>query len=301
MDRYDKLKIGESLTINVPTYDGTGQAVHPDILYFKNMLLGYKFYFVFTPYYKSNDKLENPSILVSNDGINYNEIVYGMNPLVTPPLTDHNNDPDISYDDSTNKFMIFYLQTERPNKQELVLLDSYDAITWNKKTIISYNLTMKDDFIVSPAITKNNNHYYMYHVVTATHPQRIRYYKTDNPYIWDKNSTYEICNDFPNDFVPWHLDVISSDGKYYMLLSGYTYGQPVLDSKLHLATSSDLINWKYHGIIINNDPVNFLTTIYRSSGFIEGDSLYVWYSCYTRNNDWSIHLKKISLSSLIKL
>jgi len=53
---------------NTPTYDGSGQVVNPDVVYFPSGWHGYKYWLAMTPYPNSNDDYENPSILVSNDG-----------------------------------------------------------------------------------------------------------------------------------------------------------------------------------------------------------------------------------------
>ena len=57
--------------LKTPTPDRTNQANHPDVLYFKDGFHGYKYYMAYTPYAYSNDRVENPCILVSNDGVNF--------------------------------------------------------------------------------------------------------------------------------------------------------------------------------------------------------------------------------------
>lgn len=62
----NELKLNKLYRVNIPTYDGSGQAVHPSIIYNKR-----EYILAFTPYRNTNDKLENPSIVVSNNGINF--------------------------------------------------------------------------------------------------------------------------------------------------------------------------------------------------------------------------------------
>ena len=56
-----------------PTYDGSGEAVHPDILFFPNGWRGWEYWLVITPYPGDDTSKENPSILVSHDGITWRE------------------------------------------------------------------------------------------------------------------------------------------------------------------------------------------------------------------------------------
>src|SRR3954468_12655317 len=51
----------EPSLMTVPTYDGSGQSVHPDVVAFDSEWHGAKFWMTMTPYPKSNQALENPS------------------------------------------------------------------------------------------------------------------------------------------------------------------------------------------------------------------------------------------------
>src|SRR5690606_6972243 len=72
------------LPLGIRTYDGSNQTVHPDVLFFDTGWNGYKFWMVHTPYPYSDEKLENPSIVASNDGIYWDEPKGLINPIVEP-------------------------------------------------------------------------------------------------------------------------------------------------------------------------------------------------------------------------
>jgi hypothetical protein len=55
------------------------------------------FVLTFLPYPFAVDSFENPSIVISNDGLRFREERRGINPLVPTPETDHNDDPDILF------------------------------------------------------------------------------------------------------------------------------------------------------------------------------------------------------------
>ena len=50
-----------------PTYDGSKQAVHPDILVFPKKFRGFKYLLCYDPFPNGDSSKENPSIYVSNE------------------------------------------------------------------------------------------------------------------------------------------------------------------------------------------------------------------------------------------
>ncbi|KEI76749.1 hypothetical protein CF095_05680 [Clostridium botulinum] len=75
------LRRNNESTLDIKTYDGSNQLTHPDILYDKNGIFNHKYWLAFTPYPYYNDKLENPSIVVSEDGKKFVETKGIKNPL----------------------------------------------------------------------------------------------------------------------------------------------------------------------------------------------------------------------------
>src|SRR5258706_15870766 len=75
----------EPTLMTVPTYDGSGQSVHPDVVAFDSPWHGARYWMTMTPYPKSNQKLENPSILSSDDGVAVGGPAGLKNPVVAPP------------------------------------------------------------------------------------------------------------------------------------------------------------------------------------------------------------------------
>ncbi|MBO9605718.1 MAG: hypothetical protein J7639_07195, partial [Paenibacillaceae bacterium] len=55
----------------IPTYDGSGQTVHPCVLFFPEGWKGHRYWMAFTPYPDGNDQFENPSLVVSGDGVRW--------------------------------------------------------------------------------------------------------------------------------------------------------------------------------------------------------------------------------------
>ena len=67
-------KLNANSPLDIKTYDGGNEGLHPSCLYFKEGWNGYKFWFVFTPYKGMNDAIENPCMYVSQDGENFESL-----------------------------------------------------------------------------------------------------------------------------------------------------------------------------------------------------------------------------------
>jgi len=89
-----------ALRCRIPTYDGSGQAVHPSVLYIPGGFAGYTYWMAMTPYPWGQSGYENPSIVASNDGITWIVPTGITNPIEPKPKTGHNYDPELVYDGS---------------------------------------------------------------------------------------------------------------------------------------------------------------------------------------------------------
>ena len=99
-----------------PTYDGSGQAIHPDIEYFPSAWNGYKYWMAMTPYPGGKDPWENPSLLASNDGIKWVAPAGLPTPLYPKPPCDHNSDTDLVYNPATDELWVYWLDTRRASR-----------------------------------------------------------------------------------------------------------------------------------------------------------------------------------------
>ena len=185
-DPITDLPLGKFFRLDIPTYDGSGQAVHPSLL-----VQDYnpRFVLAFTPYTDTDDRVENPSIVVSDDGIHFREEVQGLNPLATAPEKDHNDDPDLFL--YNGKYGILYLETMRPEKQTLYLLGSQDRIHWEKRILHQENLADGSGcFMLSPKYLEKDGLSWLFYVNRdAAGGYRIEYVTGKDIYSFedDKN------------------------------------------------------------------------------------------------------------------
>lgn len=306
--------------LEIPTYDGSGEAVHPDIL----MLNKNDYRLTFTPYPKSNDIFENPSILESGDGIHFQKIQNAKpNPIIYHPTpTDydhaHNNDPDYYFEN--NKEYIIFQQTlyqlNSPNSRildlDMMLLVSDDKWSSFKTSVILKERNKENPYSItaSPCLIKKDSIYYLFYVNVTFDGRnavnsRIQYLKSNNIFNWEfKGNPPEGNNistkniDLKNSSLicPWHIDIILNtyDKNYYMFIAGNVSKLSTTENSLYIAKSHDLTNWAlFSEPIISIEEIHKAKQIYRSTGiFRDYDILDIYYSYQTINKSWYISLRK---------
>ena len=210
--------------INIKTFDGSNSTTHPCVVYFENGFNGYKYYMVHTPYNNNNVELENPCLLVSNDGINFEKLTGVPDPLL-PIIKQEKNplryysDPWILYDN--NELQIWYRYTieDKINKNiplinKIYRITSKDGINFSKP-----ELMIDDDGIwyLSPSIVKIEDKYYMYYF-----DEDLKgYCKTSKDLKeWSKSNNI-VVNNFNGNF--WHGEVKNINNKLYLLFLSKDY------------------------------------------------------------------------------
>ena len=306
----EELPVGKLFRLDIPTYDGSGQAVHPSLLVQDDRTTGGnpvaggpRFVLAFTPYTDTDDRVENPSVVVSDDGLNFREEKPGLNPLVPAPEKDHNDDPDLFY--SNGKYGLLYLETMRPEKQSLILLESTDRIHWEKHIIHEERLDQGSGcFMLSPKYIEKDGLSYLFYVNRdATGGYRIEYVTGKDVYSLDFTNRKLVAVSGLKE-LPWHLDIIrhqqSTGGQchseagddWYMLLTTARDAEKDSRYTLRIAHSQDLVNWQMEEGFAVPD-------CYRSSGFIKDGVMYLYISKIflpsLRRKRWKILLYKAEL------
>lgn len=295
----EELPEGKLFCLDIPTYDGSGQAVHPSLLVQdartsggNPVVDGPQFVLAFTPYTDTDDRVENPSVVVSDDGLNFREEKPGLNPLVPAPEKDHNDDPDLFY--SNGKYGILYLETMRPEKQSLILLESDDRIHWEKIIIHEERLDQGSGcFMLSPKYIEKDGLSYLFYVNRdATGGYRIEYVTGKDVYSLDFAHRKVVTVSGLKE-LPWHLEIIKDGGQdYCMLLTTARDAEKDSRYTLRIAHSRDLVNWKLEEGFAVPDG-------YRSSGFIKDGVMYLYISKIflpsLRRKRWKILLYKAEL------
>ena len=100
----------------IPTYDRSGQVVHPSVIDFLNEYgieawAGYRYWMVLTPYPDSQEQYENPSLYASHDGFTWVIPQNISNPLITASAIGDKGflfDPDMIYNPDSDQLWIYF-------------------------------------------------------------------------------------------------------------------------------------------------------------------------------------------------
>jgi len=288
---------GEPLSI--PTYDGSGQATHPSIIYFETGY-SYRYVLAFTPYPNGNDDYENPSVVFSNDNNVWTEDGV-TNPLDTPPDTVnyHLCDTDIVWNGTA--FLLYYLLADHstsPYTYTLKVLVSTDGVHWEGP----YSL-FSGQGMVSPAIIydRDEGKYKMWYVSHATSPNTVWYRESTDGFNWSSPIQVTFA---ASGLEPWHPEVQKlSNGMYLMLIAMYPSGGSNGDTELYLATSWDGLNWKvydYAPVLAKGASGSWdEQQIYRTTFIVYDSVLYVWYSARNSASVWHIGFTSKDISDFL--
>ena len=167
-------KLNAKSPLNLETYDGGNEGLHPSCLYFNEGWNGDKFWFVFTPYKGMNDAIENPCIYVSQDGENF-ESLEGANPLddiMLPKEQEYNSDPELGYNSDLKRIECWWRRVQRDkypaddgkNREIIYRRFTYNGRTWSEKEVM---LDLKNPFdetrlCISPALIYEDGIYRMW-------------------------------------------------------------------------------------------------------------------------------------------
>jgi predicted GH43/DUF377 family glycosyl hydrolase len=270
--------------LTIPTYEGSGQIVHPDVIVVDGGWNGYDYWMGMTPYPNGNDDYENPSVVVSNDNVTWIEPPGISNPLVPMP-PGHNDDTEILLVDGT--MVMYYNETNNDGNNYTKRLTSTDGVTWTAPQAV---ITVPN-YCMSPAVIYDDGTYYMWYLRSAggcTAPSQDVYLRSSSDGItWSAETPVNLVQ---TGRVPWHFDVQKVGGTYVMLYISYANGSNCGLTSLYYAESTDRINW-------TTDTTPILAPrsgswdsycVYRASFTMDGTFLRIWYSARSTSGQWRV-------------
>lgn len=305
-----------SAPLVTPTYDGSGQAIHPGIVYIPAGWHGFSYWMSVTPYPGYDITVENPSVLASNDGI-----VWQVPPGLTNPVTNGTGelaDPDLFYDAASDQLWLYYIRKVFPSVSVyLVRRVSSDGMNWsNPENVVN----MPYNALISPAVAKIGNTYYLWYVNaspdgSSASSSTVEYRTSQDGKNWSEAG---VCQINQPGYVIWHIDVLpvhvkkpdsrEFEEREWMLAASFPVGKSSGYTRLFFADSGDTVNWTTYsqpvlsvgdgwdaGQIYRStllyDPVGDLIRVWYSARSAGPGSLtlYRWYTGYTQQNYASLH------------
>lgn len=287
--------------ISLPTYDGSGQATHPKILYFPKGWHNYKYWMSYTPYPDGNDDYENPSIEVSNDMVHWGAPPKEMNPISGIP-TDvkyggHYSDSHIVMHGNTMELWYRYNWGDMKTRRTDYSVDYYyrrtssDGVHWSKPQLMQSS----KEGILSLVVNYTGGEYEFWY---TTYRHQLMHAESVNGKDW--KYIRECSLNLPHDYAPWHQDVVQIKGEYYLLQTGINLRH--YSFSLFLSHSSDGVNWSNGAPFYpSDDPViRSQVWLYRSTLFEDGNNFNMMISLRFPDGRWYMMKSAMSISEYLQ-
>jgi hypothetical protein len=203
-----------------PTYDGSGQAVEPTVLYFPGAWRGHHYWMAMSPYPVGNARFENPSVLVSEDGLSWSVPTGLENPVVRPGAAEELADWTLVYDDTSDELWGYYLaevkDRERQRSEFLYRITSTDGVHWSLPLMVLAGMPYHME---SPTVVKTGGEFRMWTVNVgpggcATTTSVVQERTSVDGVQWSPPVPVGI--EVPG-FVVWHLNVTQVPGTQRLL------------------------------------------------------------------------------------
>ena len=266
-----------------PTYDGSGKVVEPSIHVFDSPWHGFTHWLIVSPYPNSNALLENPSVLVSNDGKSWSVPPGLTNPVALPAKGAHLDDASLYYDSASDQLWIYFLADD--TQEHLFRTTSSDGVTWSAPQEL---LKGSGYWISSPSVERGiSTNYGLWTVNLGSNsctntPSKIEYRSSADGVTW---SAAQATNAVQPGYIPWHVTVnyIPSKSEYWMLLAAYAANSDCGKTQLFFQKSTDGINWvSYNHVALGiaqlgrwDDSMIYRSTLHYTPAT---DLLEVWYN-----------------------
>lgn len=286
---FNNQSINPTKYLNINTYDMGNQSCHPKVLYFDTPWNGWKYWMAYTPYPYGDADYENPSIAVSNDGINWSKPDGLINPLVLQPELNycHYSDPHLVFNEDTNQMELWYRFTDNVNHIDKILRKTTsNGILWSAEKLC---FTVTDKFALSPSVIYENGTYKIWYI---NEYYECMYEESKDAYNWynEKKVTLNLVDDL----APWHIDVIKTNLGYEMLICAAKPDEMTMNNRILLwASSTDGTSFTNSKIILKPSAYKYAwdsKQIYRSSLIKIGNSYKLYYSAMDEGIMWHIGL-----------
>ena len=312
LDLFSALPTNAAGHQTTPTSDGSGQVVHPSIVYFPDGWNGYNYWLAMTPYPATDSQYESPEILACNDGVNWVVPAGLTNPIVdssSPAALPNNGDPCLFYNEATDELWCYYQRRSPGNYSRLYLKKSSDGIDWGLSSDLGTLLLDSAEVITftSPTVVKIGLTYHLWYIDTLAAPN-VYYHRTSTDgETWAGEETCTINGSMPAGKEGWHLEIryMSEYSDYWMLLTICNTGTPGNQSWMMFARSINGTDWYlYPEVLLEPSAAAWdKNSIYKATFLLDGSTLQIWYSAFSGPipNEWFMGYTTATFESTIGL
>lgn len=284
--------------LDIPTHDGSGQAVHPSVLYFKDGWHGWKYWMAMTPYPNFNEAHEDPNIVVSNDGTKW-QVPDGL----TNPIDDAKGRPDPYNSDAHltmkgDTMVLTWRMVDRPNKgrESFWMVTSKDGVHWSDKVKIWWpELKERHSSTVAQSLLWVGDRWRLYFISTTVSPNQLVWVESTKevPTPSDWGEAHECSMDFelPYDRDFWHSEIQYRDGEYWGIVSDANRRTTGVNGVIYLLHSTEGTTWEVSPIPLVPQAGENHDSLYKTGFVLSGSgksmTIDVFYSAYDRKTrEW---------------
>jgi hypothetical protein len=266
--------------LTLETFDGSGQAVHPDAAATPvGWGAGPEQLFV-TPYPNGDATKENPSLYSGSSLVDWLVPAGVTNPIVRP-VTGLLSDPDEVFNPETNELWLYYRAVTTEN--EILLIRGSGPTTWGPPTLVARGV---NHTIVSPTVVRRGaGDWLMWSVNSGTsgctsNETTVELRQSSDGVNWSDPVTTDLSE--TNAFA-WHIDVewIPSKQEFWATYNVKVPGS-CTTSALHFAKSVDAVHWApaTGAVLVRGAIPAFADIVYRASLLYDeaSDTITLWYS-----------------------
>jgi hypothetical protein len=276
--------------LTLQTFDGSGQAVHPDPAVTPTSWGASSSQLMVTPYPNGDASKENPSLFEGRSSSEWFIPEGVMNPIARPAMG-YLSDPDELYNPDAGELWLYYRGVTTQN--EIFLIRAASPSRWSAPLLVA---SAPNHSIVSPTVVRRGPGDWMMWSVnsgsagctSATTTVEMR--RSTDGINWSA----PVETDLAEDNFPWHIDVewIPSRGEFWGVYNVKVAGS-CTTAALHFATSEDGVHWVaapspvvarsaipafddivYRGAISYDPGAGMVTLLYSGARF--ENSRYTW-------------------------
>ena len=280
-----QVPFGEVHVLDLPTYEGSRQVVHPDYVRVPAGAAQQGHHLAITPYPFGDPELENPSHFVGERTDLFALPPGAPNPVLRP--TDgYLSDPDMLYVEATGELWLYYRQVTSDNI--IMLTRTTDGIRWSPSVEV---VRAPSHEAVSQTIVRRGEGDWLMWAVNAgslgcSAPYTtVEVRRSSDGLHWSAAERVALEQQA---LYPWHLEVqwIPSRGEFWALYNVKRAGDCATPA-LYLATSPDGVTWTVQPqpVITRGRIPELYDIVYRSSFQYDPvtDAITFWYSGATHN------------------
>ncbi len=293
----DQLPFDDVRVLRIPTYEGSGQVVHPDYVRTPDGAFTAPHHLAITPYPFSDPARENPSHFVGLRRDEWSLELGAPNP-VARPVVGYLSDPDMVYVPETRELWLYYRHV--PGDNFILLTRSTDGLRWSAPVQVVHRPAHE---VVSQSVVRRGpGDWWMYSVNAgdkgcASPSTTIEVRRSMDGISWGEPEPLALAD---KDLFAWHLEVqwIPSRNEFWALYNVKRNGSCATPA-LFMATSPDGHTWTElpTAVLIRGRVPEFADIVYRSTLDYDplSDAITFWYSGATYNGKdyvWSAAVER---------